>query len=163
MKYVIDADILRSAGYSEAPVSSLSRKLLSEILDRGDEACFCQKLWDEWRKHNSRFSQAWKATMVAKRKLIKVEVTDETENHLLSLDDSNEKSAAIKDSHLIEIAISADRIIFSNDGKAKSAFSNLLDGRDRFKKIYWLSPTNHIDDIHVYAMKNKIIPEKYEI
>lgn len=163
MKYVIDADILRSAGDSEAPVSSLSRELLRKILESGDEACFCQKLWDEWKKHNSNYSKGWRASMVAKRKMIKVETTNETESHLLTLNDSKEKSAAIKDCHLIEIAIAADKIIFSNDGKAKTAFSNLLDDRDKFKKIYWMSPTNDFDDIESYAMKNKIIPDLYEI
>lgn len=163
MKLVIDADVLRSAGNSVAPVSSNARRILLEIQSNGDQSYFCQKLWHEWGKHSSSFSIVWKSSMVARRKMIKVEITNETDNHLLTLQDTKARAAALKDSHLIEISSVADKIIISNDLLAKGAFSSLLDNRQKFSDIYWMSPTSDINDISQYALKNKIIPEKYKV
>lgn len=163
MKLVIDADVMQSAGNSVAPVSSNARKVLVEMKNNGDKAYFCQKLWGEWKNHSSKFSLQWISSMVASRKLVKVTITDDTENHLMTHPHSKQRSAAIKDCHLIEISSLADKIIISNDSLAKNAFSALLDNRSKFNNIYWMSPTNDIDHINEYVFKNKIIPNAYKI
>lgn len=157
MKFIIDADIIRSAGYSEHPVSSTSRTILNEIKDSKCHAVYCSALMEEWKKHRSNYSIRWMATMRSKKKLLLVATNVETKVFLESLNDSKNKIIALKDAHLVDLAIASDKVIFSNDLNAKNAFSTLLDKRHNFKNIYWLSPKKDIDIILDQTLKNKII------
>lgn len=163
MNFVIDADIAMSAGESKHPISSTSRKLLEEVSKSDGYVCYCKELSDEWKKHNSYYAKLWRTSMVAKRRQKMLVIENEARDFLLEMDKSKERDAAIKDSHLIDLAIKADKVIFSNDKKAKAAFSNLLDKRSNFKGIYWISPSENINDIIEYALKGKLIPNKHEV
>ncbi|MCU4395755.1 hypothetical protein [Acinetobacter junii] len=157
MKFIIDADIIRSAGYSEHPISSTSRNLLEEVIKHKGETVYCKTLMAEWRKHKSTYSTRWIASMMSKKKLILIPVKTEAKDFLDSLEESKDKKVALKDAHLVDLAIASNKIIFSNDTNAKNAFSKLLDNRSNFKKIYWLSPRDDMNIILNYALKNKII------
>lgn len=162
--FIVDADVYQSAGISEKPVSSTSRTLLKKILDDNHSVCYCTELRQEWDNHKSNYSLRWRASMFAKKRLIKLEITPDTKEYLEKLDDSKDQRAAIKDSHIIDLAIASKRkVIFSNDKKAKDAFSKLLNNNDKFKKIFWMSPLSSLEDISDYALRNKIIPDTYEI
>lgn len=91
------------------------------------------------------------------KKLILIPVKTEAKDFLDSLEESKDKKVALKDAHLVDLAIASNKIIFSNDTNAKNAFSKLLDNRSNFKKIYWLSPRDDMNIILNYALKNKII------
>lgn len=160
MKFIVDADIIRSAGYSEHPVSSTSRTILNEIKDSNSNAVYCSTLMKEWKKHRSTYSTKWIATMMSKKRLLFIASDIEAKVFLENLENSKEKNIALKDVHLIDLAIASDKIIFSNDLNAKNAFSNLLDKRHNFKNIYWLSPKKDIDIILQYALKSKIIHDE---
>ena len=69
MKFIIDADIIRSAGYSEHPISSTSRNLLEEVIKHKGETVYCKTLMAEWRKHKSTYSTRWIASMMSKKKV----------------------------------------------------------------------------------------------
>lgn len=157
MKFIIDADIIRSAGYSEHPISSTSRNLLDEVIKHKSETVYCKTLMAEWRKHRSTYSAKWIAAMISKKKLVLIPVKTEAKDFLESLEESTDKKVALKDAHLVDLAIASNKIIFSNDANAKNAFSKLLDKRSNFKKIYWLSPRKDMNIILDYALKNKII------
>lgn len=157
MKFIIDADIIRSAGYSEHPISSTSRNLLDEVIKHKSETVYCKTLMAEWRKHRSTYSTKWIASMISKKKLVLIPVKTEAKDFLESLKESTDKKVALKDAHLVDLAIASNKIIFSNDTNAKNAFSKLLDKRSNFQKIYWLSPREDMNIILNYALKNKII------
>ncbi|EMP1653193.1 MULTISPECIES: hypothetical protein [Acinetobacter calcoaceticus/baumannii complex] len=157
MKLIIDADIMRSAGTSEHPVSSTSRNLLIKIKDEGLVAVYCPTLMQEWKKHRSNYARQWIVAMVSRKKLALVNVNIEAKLFLESLADSKAKDIALKDAHLVDLAIATDKIIFSNDLNAKDAFSKLLDNRDNFNNIYWLSPKIDMDIILENVLKNKKI------
>jgi predicted nucleic acid-binding protein len=157
MKFIIDADIIRSAGHSEHPISSTSRNLLDEVIKHKSETVYCKTLMAEWRKHRSTYSTKWIAAMISKKKLVLIPVKTEAKDFLESLEESTDKKVALKDAHLVDLAIASNKIIFSNDANAKNAFSKLLDKRSNFKKIYWLSPRKDMNIILNYALKNKII------
>ncbi|MEA1229340.1 hypothetical protein ODQ17_08195 [Acinetobacter sp. IRS14] len=160
MKFIIDADIMRSAGTSEHPVSSTSRHLLNEIKDGKGVAVYCPTLMQEWKKHRSSYAKQWTVAMISRKKLIAVSVNTEAKLFLETLEDSKNKSITLKDAHLIDLAIATDKIIFSNDLNAKNAFSTLLDNRDNFNNIYWLSPKINMDIILSTILKNKISYKK---
>ncbi|WP_035335531.1 hypothetical protein [Acinetobacter lwoffii] len=157
MKFIIDADIIRSAGYSEHPISSTSRNLLDAVIKHKSETVYCKTLMAEWRKHKSTYSTKWIASMISKKKLVLIPVKTEAKDFLESLEESTDKKVALKDAHLVDLAIASNKIIFSNDINAKNAFSKLLDKRSNFQKIYWLSPREDMNIILNYALKNKII------
>ncbi|MEG0517140.1 MAG: hypothetical protein RR523_15985 [Cetobacterium sp.] len=155
MKFIIDADILRSAGTSEHPISSTSRNLLNGIKDGDGVAVYCPTLMQEWKKHRSTFASAWTVAMISRKRLLSTKVNNETKLFLEALDDSKNKNVALKDAHLIDLAIATDKIIFSNDLKAKEAFTMLLDNRDSFRNICWLSPKKNMDIILDKILRNK--------
>ncbi|ENW27870.1 hypothetical protein F923_03071 [Acinetobacter lwoffii NIPH 478] len=95
--------------------------------------------------------------MISKKKLVLIPVKTEAKDFLESLEESTDKKVALKDAHLVDLAIASNKIIFSNDINAKNAFSKLLDKRSNFQKIYWLSPREDMNIILNYALKNKII------
>lgn len=156
MNFIIDADIMRSAGTSEHPVSSTSRNLLNEIKQGNGVAVYCPTLMNEWKKHRSTYARQWTIAMISRKRLIGVKVDTETKLFLESLEDSKIKDIALKDAHLIDLAIATDKIIFSNDLNAKNAFSELLDNRDNFNNIYWLSPKINMEIILSNILKNKL-------
>jgi len=161
MEFIVDADIMRAAGLTENPVSSNARKLLIAIRDGNHSVSCCAELKEEWDKHSSIYAKRWRNRMIASRRYNYVSIDNATKIALEEKSESNEKKAAIKDSHLIDLAIKADKIIFSNDNKAKLAFSILLD--NKFKIIYWMSSTNDFEHICKYPLNNRKTPKKYKI
>ncbi len=157
MKFIIDADIMRSAGTAEHPVSSTSRNLLNEIKNGNGIAVYCPTLMQEWKTHRSNYARLWTVAMISRKKLVEVNVDTETKLFLEKLDDSKSKGIALKDAHLIDLAIATDKVIFSNDLNAKNAFSELLDNRNNFNDIYWLSPKINMEIILNNILKNKNI------
>ncbi|OCG00335.1 hypothetical protein [Gilliamella sp. wkB112] len=162
MGFVIDADIARASGTSEHPVSSSSRLLLDAIKKNGAMICFCDELQKEWNVHKSRYAKTWLVSMYSKKKVQIKKISGYTKSHLEKLNESIEQKAAIKDAHLIDLAFLSQKIVFSNDGKAREAFSQLLCKRDEFN-IYWMSAKDHINDIVLYPLKGKRIPQKYHL
>lgn len=75
---VIDADIARSSGTSEHPVSSGSRALLDSVTKNGHKIVICPKLMNEWKNHRSLFARKWLASMIAKRKVKFIKPEEET-------------------------------------------------------------------------------------
>lgn len=150
MKSIIDADIIRSSGTSEAPVSSSSRHLLDIIAnsDKHYVVC-CQTLLDEWKKHKSKYSSKWMVLMFSRKKLLILDnVPTETKLFIESLEENAITKIALKDAHLVDLAIHNDKLIFSNDLRAKKAFASILDNRDNFNNILWLSPNHNLDIIN---------------
>jgi len=155
---VIDADIARSSGTTEHPVSSSSRQLLELVLSMDGKACFCTMLLAEWNKHQSAYTKKWRATMYSRKKISIVSHNDATKTFLQNLPTTKMQAAAVKDSHLIDISNQANKIILSNDSIARNAFSTLLSGNALINNVYWISPLTSLPDISTYVMRKRIIP-----
>lgn len=161
MDLVIDADIARSSGLTVHPVSSTSRNLLDSILNSSHNASFCRILLDEWNKHQSAYTRKWRVSMYSRKKIKNIVHEDAVKIRLEQLPESKERNIALKDSHLIDIALLTDKIIFSNDLNAKNSFSNLLKNDGFMNEVYWLSPLENSCDITEFVIKGRIIPEKH--
>jgi len=65
MDLVIDADVMRSASEKEHPISSNSREVLELVRDRGHRVVHSQRIFEEHKKHESRYSSTWRVSMIA--------------------------------------------------------------------------------------------------
>jgi hypothetical protein len=73
---------------------------------------------DEWKAHTSAFAQTWWTSMLARRKVARVDdrIDEEVRGPLRRADLTDKQRAAIeKDLHLIEAALRADCIIVALD------------------------------------------------
>lgn len=161
VKLVIDADIARSSGLTEHPVSSGSRDMLDLVYTTASEAYFCRTLLDEWNKHQSKYTRMWRVKMYSAKRIKIVRHTDATKQVLSLIPECAKQKAAIKDSHLIDTSNASGKIIISNDDTARNAFSSLLAGNGLISGVYWMSPLSSMNDIKDYVIKNKIIPNNH--
>lgn len=167
LNLVIDADIAKSAGVSEHPVSSASRNLLSSILNSENKhvLILCKNLKSEWSKHKSTYTTKWLATMTARKKVFIIK--EETAVYLTQLIEASkniserEKEVAIKDAHLVELALANNAMIFSNDDKARKVFCDLADDIGRLKELKWFNVVFDINLIFKVIDKNTHISEEY--
>lgn len=157
LSIVIDADIARSSGLTEHPVSSGSRKLLESVSTSGHKLAMCPKLKAEWRKHQSSYATRWMSSMYAKKRVASINPSSEIANHILEkIPDSKEKEIALKDAHLLDAAYETDKIIASNDATARSAFCNIATSKKEIRSILWL---NAVADREVF--ENKILTRQF--
>ncbi|MFE8117919.1 hypothetical protein [Brenneria goodwinii] len=158
-KHIIDADIARAAGSSEHPVSKSSRELLEEIKSGDNQIYFCNKLLQEWKKHNSVIAKTWLVSMISKRK---VKLTKESHSYLCAqidelINEEKIKEIAKKDAHLVESAKKNGCIIFSNDNKARGAFSSIKEKITSIRDILWICPVEKLEEIKQDILNKKLI------
>ncbi len=115
----IDASVLRSAGAKEGH-SSHCAALLSSVLEICHRAAFSSEIKAEWDKHQSRFSVKWRASMVARKKMVPVSI-QACQNSIMARIESHpglsmqDRAALKKDAHMLASALQADRIIVTGD------------------------------------------------
>lgn len=162
LHFIVDADVARSAGLSEHPVSSGSRYLLESISKKGHKAAMCPKLLQEWKQHKSLFSKRWLASMIAKKKIAFINPNAKIKIFIEeNVSEGKDKDIALKDSHLIDAALETDKIITSNDSTAKAVFCTLSKKNGEISQISWFNAVTDKDFISDTLMSNGQIPSKY--
>jgi predicted nucleic acid-binding protein len=139
---VIDADVMRSAGETEHPVSSSSRRALESVRERGHRVVLCQPIRDEYKKHSSRFSATWRASMVARKQVVNwVHTADEGLRDRLSnafpSDHTANRDAVLKDAHLLEAANAMGQRIVSRDARANHLFRSVCSVLQQYGTLLW--------------------------
>jgi|GEM_PF-1684590 hypothetical protein len=159
---IIDADIARSSGMAEHPVSSGSRALLNTVSQNGHMLAMCPTLGAEWKKHRSLFAAKWLASMTAKKKINRINPKAIT-NTLIdkNLKKDKEIAIALKDAHLIDGALAADSIIASNDNVARNVFCQLSDSCGDLRNIKWFNAVDDQDFVKSYFLTDCFVPKKY--
>jgi len=74
-RIVVDASVARSAGETSHPDSVLCREFLLAILKICHRVVLTPEIEREWRRHASRFSLRWLASMRSRRKVVDVSPT----------------------------------------------------------------------------------------
>ena len=119
----IDASVLRGAG-DKAGHSAHCTSVLNAILEICHRAAFCVEIQTEWNKHQSRMATKWRASMNARKKLVRVDIEGQKKrisnqiNSLLQTTAAH-KAALTKDMHLLSAAAQANRVIVSGDQALK--------------------------------------------
>lgn len=149
---VIDASVARSAGEKNAtyPNSVYCRDFLETVLNICHQVVMTPEIKEEWDKHQSKFTNRWIRTMIAKKKFITYS-TDSIEHVLLSkiekcLENDRDKVAMFKDFHLIEAARKSDKIIISLDEIVRKLFSQSAKTINELQEITWVNPIKQEED-----------------
>ncbi len=117
-RLVIDASIARASGGADAvhPTAATVRDFLQQVLIICHRAVMTPAIRGEWDRHESSFARKWRRSMVAKRKLIILDLPERCDLRTAVDQGSasrNEKSAMIKDLLLVEAAIATDERIIA--------------------------------------------------
>jgi hypothetical protein len=142
-RLVVDASIARSAGESSDREAKACRELLACVLSVSHRVVMTSGIVAEWEKHCSVYSNTWLLKMT---KLRKIERLDPGENVPLRnrmqeiTSNVGILQAMLKDIHLIEAALAADRIVVSRDERVRTYFSNASLAIDELTTILWANP-----------------------
>lgn len=142
-RLVIDADVGGSASESEHPVSRACRLFLEAVRKVGHHVVMTTAIRDEWRRHQSRFSQKWLVQMIGGRSVHWCDAgrDDRLRNRIAAVVAVNRQPAAAKDAHLVEAALSTDRLVASRDERARGIFRDASGNVRELKPIVWVNPT----------------------
>jgi len=158
IKWVIDADIARSASVTEYPDSRNCRIFLEKIREYKHYIVMTAEIKKEWDKHKSVFSRKWLANMIAKRKY-KFYIVNDSEKFAKKLKNfeisDKDENIARKDSHLIDAALKADKFIASGDDTARNVFVLIAEKEIDLKKIYWVNPKKSSSEIINWLQSNE--------
>ena len=127
---VIDADVMRSAGASDHPISSSSREALNAIRAGGHRMVSSGPIREEHKKHSGKFAKTWQASMYARRQVVAwTYVADQDLRNRLAQafppEATAQRDAALKDTHLLEAATASGQRIVSRDFRAKTLFQSV--------------------------------------
>jgi hypothetical protein len=144
-RLVIDASIARASGGVEAvhPTATVVRDFLQQVLRICHRAVMTPALKMEWDRHESNFARKWRRSMVARKKLILLDLPERTDLRKAideGLASETEKSAMRKDFLLVEAAIATDERIISLDDKVQALFSTESKEISDLRNIVWINP-----------------------
>lgn len=161
---VIDTDIARSAGGLDAQEgrSKSCRDFLIAVLETEHKVVTTEALRAEWHKHQSRFTKTWLVSMVARKKVCWIEAPDEEELRTkvaLATESEKKRSAMLKDIHLVEAALQADKIVISMDEIVRHCFCEITQTVGLLKPIVWVNPCKD-EETPLVWLRNGAAPEK---
>ncbi len=143
---VIDASIARAAGdVSMNPPSRNCREFLQSVLELCHRMAMTDPIKEEWKKHQSRFARRWQVSMMARRKVVFVEIASHLslENRITRVE-SNEVIAAVmeKDRRLVEAAPQLTRKTgdLAPTTVSVSIFQDRLSQLSEVRSICWVNP-----------------------
>lgn len=159
---VIDACIAKSAGKTDHPISKSCRDFLENTLRICHRVVTTPASIKEWKKHQSRFSLTWLASMTSKGKVIRLSTTDmpslEKEIEDLPFTDKSLR-AILKDLHLVEAALATDNVVASMDDIARNLFHQAAKPVKELRKVTWVNPTKETEQ-GINWLKSGARPEK---
>ena len=115
-RLVVDASVASAAGQTMHPTSFRSREFLGEVLKISHRIVMTTTLAAEWDRHQSLYAMRWRAEMRTRKKIDIADIQNEEVRRQIPL-----SKATQKDLHLIEAALSADKIVISLDDRAQAA------------------------------------------
>lgn len=164
LSIVVDADIARSSGKTEHPISSGSRALLEGVSSNGHKLTMCPSMMTEWKKHKSLFAKKWLSSMIAKKKVVFVNPVPQVHDVInMGFIEETKVKIAEKDAHLVDAAIFSDRVIASNDDRARSVFCELSNNCGDLKTIKWFNAISDREFIDTFLSTQCYVPEQYYV
>jgi hypothetical protein len=149
-RLVIDANIARSAGAGEVPISRYSRACLEAVLDGDYVAVLNPPLREKLKdSHSSKVFQIWWRAMAA-RKRFEDNEGKEFAHHLdracTCLEQDRWKEALCKDFHLVQSALATDQTILSNEKNLQKFLALACSRVQVLSVLYYANPAAEGDD-----------------
>lgn len=161
-RLIIDTSILFSAGYKDAGDSKTCRDTLETVISVCHRAVLTSEINEEWTKHGkSGFTQSWLTRMRRRNKLYETKAqNDELRNKIEVLDlDEEKKQVMLKDVHLIEAALIADKTVLSLDEEARILFCSFSKEIEELQDIVWVNPIK-LDETCIAWLNKGARPDK---
>lgn len=164
---VIDASVAMASGGKSAchPTAAITRDFLISVLTICHKAVMTPPVREEWDKHQSKFAKKWRSSMVAKKKLLLVDLAERQDirNQVSSANvGQKKKDAMLKDCHLLESAIATDYRVISLDDTVRDLFINTLDVPD-VRNVSWINPTSEPEQVIKWLQKGAPKQKKYQL
>ena len=163
-RLVIDASVARSSGREDAtyPISKHCRDFLMATLTICHRVVMTPDIMEEWHHHRSGFARTWLASMMARKKCAFVELP--RDDNLRSKIEraaigEQDRAAMLKDSHLIEAAMTTDQIVVSLDEAARGLFAQASQSVGELKSVTWVNP-DRLDEQPIRWLENGAKSEK---
>ncbi len=164
-RIVIDASIARSAGKAEHPVSRSCREFLEQILKICHHVVMTPDIREEWKKHRSRFTATWLASMTARKKVCVVLPTADVsvvEKLRKAQVAEKDKVAIRKDMLLVEAALATDSRVASLDEEVRSLLRAFSEQWGRIKTVAWVNPSK-VEDKTIAWLSSGASPQKEQL
>ena len=108
-----------------------------------------REISEEWKKHRSNFAYRWRASMTARKKVVRPGPIEDAglrqTIRSLQLPD-NVREAILKDIHLVEAAFATGQIIASLDESVRGHLRQISGSVRSLRTVVWVNPTK--DDEH---------------
>ncbi len=141
---VIDASIAMAAGeVSMHPTSRNCREFLLTVLKVCHRMVMTDPIREEWKRHQSRFARQWQTSMMARRKVVFVEIAAHLSlERRITRVESDEAIAAVmeKDRRLIEAALVTEERVVSLDDHMRKHLQDHLSNLPEVQSICWVNP-----------------------
>ena len=145
-RLVIDANVARSAGRRDTQniESQHCHDFLDTMLKNTKHLIVITgAIEEEWLKHQSNFSRGWLALMYKRGRVCNIEIP--TGGRLRykvarTTHDEYEHKAMLKDIHLLEAALRADRIVISQDERVRGYFHKAAQMVKAVTLVVWVNP-----------------------
>lgn len=141
---VVDASIARAAGdISLHPISLRCREALECIRNHNHKMAMSESIRAEWDHHQSRFARLWRLSMMARKQIVPLnedDLPDLGPRILKATSDESLQAIMIKDKHLLEAALIADKRVLSKDDKVRDQIRAHIQSLSEVRKILWCNP-----------------------
>lgn len=155
-RLVIDASVARSATLSDNPTSTACRQFLQTVHDVCHRIVLSAEIYREWERHalqaqtaadlrRTRFLANWMVAMSRRKggKILRPRVERDEALRIklnrLGLPGSD-RHEIVEDLHLIEGALTFDRIVVSRDDSVRELLRGIAGSCPEFAKVVWCNP-----------------------
>ena len=144
---VIDTDIARAAGggNTQREPSKSCRVFMDTMLDHTQhKVVLTRAIQEEWNKHQSIATSTWRRTMIAQKRMCLIHAPADTrlrQKVEQCASSENKRKAMLKDIHLMEAAIQADKIVISMDETVRNCFREITHKIRPMAYIAWVNPS----------------------
>lgn len=144
-RLVIDASVARAAGGADAafPLPRQCRDFLRTMLVACHRVVLTRAVSAEWKKHESVFAREWRAAMVARKKVLLLDVPEDADLRDAiegAAETERGRRAMLKDAHLIEAARVTDRTVVSLDDAVRGLFGAASSRVSPLRAVVWTNP-----------------------
>lgn len=155
---MVDASIAKAAGGEGAvfPLSKHCRDFMTDMMEICHKIVMTEAIFEEWKKHESRFARTWRMRMIARRKLVQLAgVSDvDIKNEIDDLAASPRDRAAMKkDALLIAAALETDGLVASTDDTARELFRQACKNIARLGPVIWVNPANDYEAVTLWMRR----------
>jgi len=146
LEVVVDADVARSSGETDHPISSSCRRALILMLNNEHYFVACSQVRAEWGKHASGFAKRWLTSMIARKRVVFITASPDFATALAQIDlNDKTKDVALKDAHLVDAARARGLFVTSRDDNARSSIRGISALNDLCRGIAWVNPVSEAE------------------